>query len=74
MICAGPFAAALVGVPLLAAALDVAGPGEVALVELAEGVELDPHAATTAATTALITIDRAFTLVVRVSTMIYAFH
>ena len=42
-----------------------------ALVELADGVELDPHAATIAATTALITIGNAFALVVRVPTMMF---
>jgi hypothetical protein len=62
MIWAGPVAAALV----------VACPGEVALEELADGVEFEPHAPTIAATTAApITIGSALDLVVFVSTIMF---
>src|SRR5882757_2811957 len=71
MICAGPLGAALVIAALVEAGFAEVALEAAALVELADGVELDPHAATIAATTALITISSAFALVMRVPTMIF---
>jgi len=71
MICAGPLGAALVIAALVEAGFAEVALEAAALVELADGVELDPHAATIAATTAPITIGSAFALVMRVPTMIF---